>query len=202
MRIRVIFLQDVFPKYKAGDIRPVAGGYARNYLIPKGLAAPATGEHLKRIENIKSLAEEQRKKEVQGVQGVSELLNGVSLTIKVRAGEGGRLYGSVTSTQIAHELSQITGQEIDRRSIQLEESIKEVGVFEIPIRLHHEVVPIVNVIVEDERGPIESSEPDPSNELEVTPTESAEEIVDDSGDALPNDIESEVSESENSDESA
>ena len=200
MRIRVIFLHDVFPKYKAGEIRPVAAGYARNYLIPQGLAAPATGEHLKRVETIKSSAEEERKREVQGVLGVSELLNGISLTIKVRAGEGGRLYGSVTSTQIAHELSQITGQEIDRRSIQLEDSIKELGVFEIPVRLHHEVVPIVNVVVEDERGLIERAEPDSSEQLEVTLTESVEETVDDSTESIPNDIESEVSESENSDE--
>ena len=196
MRIRVIFLHDVFPKYKAGDIRAVAGGYARNYLIPQGLAAPATGEHLKRVEKIKVVAEEQRKREVQGVLGISELLNGTSLTVKVRAGEGGRLYGSVTSAQIAHELSQITGQEIDRRSIQLEESIKEVGVFEVPVRLHHEVVPVVNVVVEDERGPIESPVPASSEQNETTLVDSIEEIEDGSSDESSDDIEIESSEAE------
>ena len=153
MRIQVVFLHDVLPRYRAGDVRAVAGGYARNYLIPKGLAAPATAEHLNRIEKIKAGADVQRIKETQDMQALGGLLEGVTVTLRARSGEGGRLYGSVTNFHIAEELARVTGREIDRRLIHLPESIKEVGTFEVPVRLHLDVAPTITVVVEDERRP-------------------------------------------------
>ena len=153
MRIQVVFLHDVLPRYRAGDVRAVAGGYARNYLIPKGLAAPATAEHLNRIEKIKAGADVQRIKETQDMQALGGLLEGVTVTLRARSGEGGRLYGSVTNFHIAEELARVTGREIDRRLIHLPETIKEVGTFEVPVRLHLDVAPTITVVVEDERRP-------------------------------------------------
>ena len=168
MRIRVVFLQDVLPKHFAGDIREVSGGYARNYLIPSGLAAPAMGSHLQHIEKIKQTAGQRRAKETQDMEQLAEIVGGTTVTIKARAGEGGRLYGSVTNARIAEELSLVLGREIDRRAIQMPEAIKEVGSFEVPVRLYHNIVPEIIVVVEAEGGMVAVAE---------APVEEGEEVV-------------------------
>ena len=152
MRFQVVFLADVPPKYMAGEIRAVSGGFARNYLIPQGLAAPATSEQLKRIEKIKKVAEVKRFKEASDLKGVAEKLEGLSITLKGRAGEGGHLYGSITNIAIADALTEAVGQEIDRRTITLPEPIRALGTFEVPVRLHMDLNPMVTVIVEDAAG--------------------------------------------------
>ena len=152
MRFQVVFLADVPPKYMAGEIRAVSGGFARNYLIPQGLAAPATSEQLKRIEKIKKVAEEKRFKEASDLKGVAEKLEGLSITLKGRAGEGGHLYGSITNIAIADALTEAVGQEIDRRTITLPEPIRALGTFEVAVRLHMDLNPMVTVIVEDAAG--------------------------------------------------
>ena len=152
MRFQVVFLADVPPKYMAGEIRAVSGGFARNYLIPQGLAAPATSEQLKRIEKIKKVAEVKRFKEASDLKGVAQKLEGLSITLKGRAGEGGHLYGSITNIAIADALTEAVGQEIDRRTITLPEPIRALGTFEVPVRLHMDLNPMVTVIVEDAAG--------------------------------------------------
>ena len=152
MRFQVVFLADVPPKYMAGEIRAVSGGFARNYLIPQGLAAPATSEQLKRIEKIKKVAEVKRFKEASDLKGVAEKLEGLSITLKGRAGEGGHLYGSITNIAIADALTEAVGQEIDRRTITLPEPFRALGTFEVPVRLHMDLNPMVTVIVEDAAG--------------------------------------------------
>ena len=109
MRVQVVFLADVPPKHMAGDVRAVAGGYARNYLIPQGLAAPATIDHLKRIEKIKRAAESKRARDASDLKGVADLLEGLSVTLKGRSGQGGRLYGSITNIAIAEALTERGG---------------------------------------------------------------------------------------------
>ena len=152
MRFQVVFLADVPPKYMAGEIRAVSGGFARNYLIPKGLAAPATSEQLKRIEKIKKIAEEQRMRDASDLKGVFDKLEGLTITVKGRSGEGGHLYGSITNMAIAEALTEAVGQDIDRRTISLPEPIRELGTFQIPVRLHMDLVPTVTVVVEDAAG--------------------------------------------------
>ena len=152
MRFQVVFLADVPPKYMAGEIRAVSGGFARNYLIPKGLAAPATSEQLKRIEKIKKIAEEQRMRDASDLKGVFDKLEGLTITVKGRSGEGGHLYGSITNMAIAEALPEAVGQDIDRRTISLPEPIRELGTFQIPVRLHMDLVPTVTVVVEDAAG--------------------------------------------------
>lgn len=183
MRFQVVFLADVPPKYMAGEIRAVSGGFARNYLIPQGLAAPATSEQLKRIEKIKKIAEEKRMRDASDLKGVFDKLEGLSITVKGRSGEGGHLYGSITNMAIAEALTEAVGQEIDRRTISLSEPIRELGTFEIPVRLHMDLVPTVTVVVEDAAGRyfavVPEEEPvDDNTEDDVTDGAAEEESVD------------------------
>ena len=183
MRFQVVFLADVPPKYMAGEIRAVSGGFARNYLIPQGLAAPATSEQLKRIEKIKKIAEEKRVRDASDLKGVFDKLEGLHITVKGRSGEGGHLYGSITNIAIAEALTEAVGQDIDRRTISLSEPIRELGTFEIPVRLHMDLVPTVTVVVEDAAGRyfavVPEEEPvDDNTEDDVTDGAVGEEPVD------------------------
>ena len=187
MRFQVVFLADVPPKYMAGEIRAVSGGYARNYLIPQGLAAPATSEQLKRIEKIKKVAEEKRFKDASDLKGVSDRLEGLSITLKGRSGEGGHLYGSITNMAIAEALSEAVGQDIDRRTIILTEPIRELGTFAVPVRLHMDLNPTVTVIVEDAAGRyfavVPGEETDDDDDEEAVDEEVAGDAVEDEEDA-------------------
>ena len=152
MRVQVVFLADVPPKHMAGDVRAVSGGYARNYLIPQGLAAPATADQLKRIAKIKSAAEAKRARDTADLKGIADLLEGLSVTLKGRSGQGGRLYGSITTMAIAQALTDATGHNVDRRIISLTEPIRDLGTFQVPVRLHMDLIPTVTVVVEDAAG--------------------------------------------------
>jgi len=150
LRVQVVFLEEVPPRYQAGDVRAVLGGYARNFLFPQGLAVPATAEQLKRIERIKKSATAQRVKDIEGLGGINQELDGLIVKLRARAGGNGQLYGSITSLHIASEIQQATGREVSRRMIILPQPIKGIGTFQIPVRLHSAVVPTVTVIVEAE----------------------------------------------------
>ena len=160
MRIRVIFLKDVLPRYRAGEVWAVAGGYARNYLIPEGFALPATNDQLERAAKIKAVAEVQRTKEIEGLQDFAEQIAGRELTIKERVSDTGRLYGSVTAGMVASGLTELVGREVDRQFVLLPEPIKQIGEYEIPFRLHMEVTPSITLRVEAEGGVLEDRQAD------------------------------------------
>lgn len=134
----------------AGEIVDVKPGYARNYLIPKGLAYEATAQNKRRIEaeNARSAAKEAAT--LSEARERAKAIEGVSLTFKTRAGQEGKLFGSITSADIAEKLAE-QGITIDRRQIELEEPIKTLGVTSVAIRLHSQVRPEVKVwtIAED-----------------------------------------------------
>ena len=134
----------------AGDVVNVKPGYARNYLIPKGLAYEATAQNKRRIEaeNARSAAKEAET--LSEAQQRAKAIEGVSLTFTARAGQEGKLFGSITSADIAEKLAE-QGITIDRRQIELEEPIKTLGVTSVAIRLHSQVKPEVKVwtIAED-----------------------------------------------------
>ncbi|MQG76407.1 MAG: 50S ribosomal protein L9 [SAR202 cluster bacterium] len=195
MRFQVVFLADVPPKYMAGEIRAVSGGFARNYLIPQGLAAPATSEQMKRIEKIKKVAEEKRFKESSDLKGVADKLEGLSITLKGRAGEGGHLYGSITNMAIAEALTEAVGQDIDRRTITLPEPIRDLGTFEVPVRLHMDLVPTVSVIVEDAAGRYVAVVPEEATDEDDDDDEAVDNAGEESADAEEADAE-EVDEDE------
>jgi len=148
--MQVVLLKDIKRLGKAGDVRNVADGFARNYLLPRGLAAPATSGAVRQAQaqalaQAKHLAREEAR-----ALALAEALNGVTVTIKARAGETGHLYGSVTAADIAEALQKQTGKMVDRRKIALEEPIRDLGTYEVPIKLSGDVTAKVKVAVERE----------------------------------------------------
>lgn len=158
--MKIILLQDVEKLGKAGDVKEVANGYARNYLLPRRLAAAATpallANHKQRV------AAEQRRleKEAEAKRQQAERLEQVTLTFKARVGKQGRLYGSITSQDIAAGLRESEGITIDRRLIELPEPIRSVGTFMVPVKLGQKLEPkiTVNVIDESARSAAESEQ--------------------------------------------
>ncbi|CAN5756747.1 50S ribosomal protein L9 [soil metagenome] len=130
----------------AGDIVTVKPGYARNYLIPKGFAYAATDANVKRMERERLNVEKASAETLQSARKQAATLEGVSVTFTARAGDEGRLFGSITNADIADKLAE-QGIEIDRKQIQLDEPIKELGVSAVAIRLHQDVRPEIKVWV-------------------------------------------------------
>lgn len=140
----------------AGQIRKVKPGFARNYLIPRGLAMPATPGLRKQADQIKGAADRRRQRELHAAHSLAERIRATTLTFKARAGEGGRLYGSVTGPMIADQLEHKLGQEIDRRRLRLDHSLRELGEHEVTVHLAPEVDATFKVIVEAE-GEVEKT---------------------------------------------
>lgn len=144
--MEVILIQEVKKLGKEGDIVVVADGYARNYLVPGGLAIVANKANLKRVDTIKRKKFIQEQKELEQANKLAEKLASISCTIPMQVGEDDKLFGSVTAQDIAKALER-EGIEIDRRKISMEESIRELGVFSVQVKLHPEVTGIVKVWV-------------------------------------------------------
>ena len=148
--MRVIFLADVPGSGQAGDIKEVKNGYARNFLLPKSLAVPATHDHLQRIETIRKVGEKRRIKEEQDIRALTEQLAALSISLSAKMGPTGKFYGAVTSTQLAEELHRLTEREIDRRNIRLEAPIQEPGEYQAEMRLGYGVSTTLQFVVDAE----------------------------------------------------
>lgn len=144
--MKVILTKDVPSLGKRTDVVEVKPGHARNYLIPHGLALPATDSALKSIQTRIRAEEGRMAKRKQQAEAQAKAINEISCTATVQAGEEDRLYGSVTASDIAELMAQ-QGIKIDKRRIELEEPIKKLGVYNIPIRLHPEVEATVKLWV-------------------------------------------------------
>jgi large subunit ribosomal protein L9 len=144
--MEIILRQAVENLGKTGDVVNVKPGYARNYLLPHGLAYEATPGNLKRIQQERDRLEAAENDRRSTAQGLAEKLEQVSLTFSARVGEEGKLFGSVTSTDIAAQL-EAQGFRVEKRQIDLHEPIKALGVYRVPIRLHADVKPEVRVWV-------------------------------------------------------
>ena len=145
--MKVVFLEDVPGVAQGGEIKNVKIGFARNYLLPKNLATPATSESLQRINSLKKKSEETRLLLTKNMNELSEKLNGQKIPIEARSGSNGRLFGSITDSMIITQLNEKFGCNIERKSIQLSESIREIGVVEIPINLLQGIETKISVIV-------------------------------------------------------
>jgi len=130
----------------AGEVVDVKAGYARNYLIPQGLAYQATPGNVRQIEREKAQREKSENENLAAARARAGTLEGVSLTFNARAGQEGKLFGSITNGDIADKLAEM-GLEVERRQIELDEPIKALGVFTVPIRLHSQVRPEIKVWV-------------------------------------------------------
>jgi large subunit ribosomal protein L9 len=151
--VKVVFLETVEGSGSMGEVRTVRPGYARNYLLPRGLAAPATPDVLARAERLREIEEERQRTQDERALELVGKLQGNPLVMAVRVGEQGRLYGSVTSADVAEKAGEIIGEELDRRRILLPEVIRSVGVYTVPIRLSRNVVPEAQVVVVDAEAP-------------------------------------------------
>ncbi|MCR4402426.1 MAG: 50S ribosomal protein L9 [Firmicutes bacterium] len=146
--MKVILKQDVKGLGREGDTVKVADGYARNYLIPRGLAIEASERNLRVLEAEKIAVERKADKELALARKLAQELASGGITIRRKSGEGGRLFGSVTARDIADAIREVIGVEVDRRKIELSDPIKAVGSYTIPIRLHPQVAARVLVDVE------------------------------------------------------
>ena len=146
--MEVILLKEVKRLGKAGDIRRVAEGYARNYLIPRGLAMAATDAARKQMAEQAATEAHREAKGKAEAEAQAANLQEIELTFKAKVGEQGRLYGSITSADIAEQLSREIGEAIDKRKVVLEEPIREVGKSKVEVRLHPDVKFTVTVIVD------------------------------------------------------
>ena len=145
--MRVVFLEDVPGVAQGGDVKEVKNGFARNYLIPKSLATPATHNALQRIVKLQRQAEVTRVRRLEDMKELAEELDGSQINVEMRAGSTGRLYGSVTAAIIAASLAEMTEKEIDRRTVNLSEPIRDLGEFDLTLNLHPEVQAGVSVLV-------------------------------------------------------
>ncbi|MDD5604925.1 MAG: 50S ribosomal protein L9 [Dehalococcoidales bacterium] len=150
--MKVIFLKDVPGSGSQGDIKEVADGYAINFLIPQNLVMPATDQTLAQLKARKK-AEEKKKAEIEAdLANQSKALNGKTITLKAKVGTRGKLYGSITSNDIATELKKAHGLELDKRKIELSEPLHELGTFEVIVKLARNHMPklIVKVVPQEE----------------------------------------------------
>ncbi|MCZ6614714.1 MAG: 50S ribosomal protein L9 [Chloroflexi bacterium] len=178
--MRVIFLEDVPGSGRAGDVKEVKNGYARNFLLPRKLAALATHDHLQRIEILRKTADERRVKEEKDLTALAEYLSEVSMTLTAKMASTGRFYGAITSSMIADELARLTDREIDRRTINLAEPIHEPGEHQVEVQMAHGISATIQVTAraegaeeEEPTAKVEQEEPTAKAEQEE-PTAKAE----------------------------
>lgn len=148
--MKVILLSDVKGHGVAGDIVDVSSGYARNYLLPRGLAEEATQQNLARAKNRQKAEAERKAQELEEAKKLADTLSNLTVTLKAKSGENGKLFGSVTSQEIAEALKEQHNIDLDRRKIVLDEPIKALGVVELDIRVYPEVAGKLKVLVEAE----------------------------------------------------
>jgi large subunit ribosomal protein L9 len=151
--MKLILKKDVKNLGEAGQVVSVKAGFGRNYLIPQGLAYVASQANIRRLEEEHAKAEERSRRDFLEARRRASQLEGMSLTFHERAGEDGKLFGSVTAADIAGQANtQELDFELDKRLVELEEAIKIIGVVNVPVRLHRDVVVEVEVRVERDEG--------------------------------------------------
>lgn len=138
MAKKVILLKDVDNLGKSGDLVSASDGYARNFLYPEGIALPATEQNIKVAEAAKKQKAETLEREKQEALGLAESINRASVTIAMEAGKDDKLFGSVTSADIQKAL-EAEGIFVDKKKIELQEHITNTGIFQVPVKLHHEI---------------------------------------------------------------
>jgi large subunit ribosomal protein L9 len=145
--MKVVLRDDVENLGRKGDVVDVADGYARNFLVPRGLAIKATRGVIAQAEAMRRSREAREAREREAAEAQAAVLRGARLEISARAGEGGKLFGSVTAADIADALRAQKGVEVDRRKIGLDEPVKELGEVEVVVKLHTEVEASLTVAV-------------------------------------------------------
>ena len=148
--MKVILLSDVPKIGRRGEIKEMSSGYARNFIIPRKLGVEANDASMKMLENEQKKIAKQREQEVQLAKELAEKMEKASFTVTVKAGEGGKLFGSVTNADIAKALEE-KGFPTDKHSVLLTDPIKEVGVFHVDVKLNHDVTAKVKLWIVEEK---------------------------------------------------
>jgi len=148
--MKVIFLKDVKGQGKKGEIKEVSEGYAKNFLFKQGAAKEATDGNIKTLDLQKQSEAKRKDREKEEARALGERLSGITLTLKHKAGEGGRLFGSITTKQIAEELEKTHKIVIDKRKMVLDDPIRTVGTMDIPVKLYPEITGTFKVHVTEE----------------------------------------------------
>jgi large subunit ribosomal protein L9 len=162
--MKIILTEDVPKLGSAGTVQDVAPGYARNYLIPRGMATIATKGSIKQVEERQAAEARRIAKQEQELQGLADRIQGLRVQIEARVGEQGRLFGSVTAADVAEKLGEQLGEEIDRRKVDLDEPIRTVGEHPVTIRLVGRLTPTVTVVVWDPENPHVTAEAEAAEE--------------------------------------
>lgn len=183
--MKILLLKDVYKLGRAGEVKKVAAGYGRNYLIPQGLAVLATPGALQQAEYIREKAAAQRDALNKEMSGIAEKMEGLVLTFPAKASETDKLYGSITTHLIAETLSEKTGVEIFRRQID-SQPLRMLGEHKVPVRLTVDLIPEITVIVYREGESPEAMLAELLSRAEETPAETSE------MDSLPEIVESET----------
>lgn len=147
--MKVIFLKDVKGKGKKGEVKNVADGYAQNFLIKQGLAVEASQANVSTLNAQKKKEEKLAAEELAEAKKLKETMDKITLEFSTKAGEGGRLFGSITSKQIAEELQKAHNIKIDKRKIELPDAIRSLGYTNVPVKLHSEVTSTLKVHVKE-----------------------------------------------------
>ncbi len=175
--MKVLLIKDVYKLGRAGEVKKVANGYGRNYLIPQGFAIPATAGAMNQAGRIKVKATERRAKLTEDLGSVAEVLSGKTLTFPVKAGETGHLYGSVSAEDIIEAIQGNFEIELEKRQVETE-PIRELGKYTIPIHLTMDLMPEISVVVHRE-----GEAPGEDEEQEETEAASEEEATETSEEA-------------------
>ena len=179
--MKVVFLEDVQGVAIGGEIKEVKNGFARNYLIPKHLAIPATQNSMQRVQKLAKEAEEKRIKVIADFSALTDELDGIRISIESRAGANGKLFGSVTDHTIAEKLSELTEKNILRRMIGTKDTIRETGTYDIVVNLYPDLNATIKLLVhatgtepiweedssQEDSSQEDSSQEDSSQELQI-----------------------------------
>ena len=172
--MKIVFLEEVEGSGLAGEVKDVKNGYARNYLLPRGLAVPATKDNLQRAERLAQADVVRQDRLDSAAQGIATKLDGAALTFEARVGQQGRLFGSITALNIAERLSELAGEPVDHRQVMLGQVLRTLGRQEVRIRLTRNVMVTVNVEVKAEEAE-EAAAAEPTIEEAVAAVEAEEE---------------------------
>lgn len=145
--MKVILLQDVKSLGKKGDIVEVSEGYARNMLLKKGLGQEATGQNMNDLKLQKANAEKIAREALEAAQALAKEMEGKAIKVAVKAGEGGRVFGSVSTKEIAEEIKKQLGYEVDKKKIQIDNPIRALGTTNVTVKLHTKVTAEIRVNV-------------------------------------------------------
>jgi large subunit ribosomal protein L9 len=145
--MKVLFKKDVADVAKAGQVKEVADGYARNFLIPRGLAVAATSAALKQVADVQAVAARHAAEEEHSAQSLKQRLEAQPIVMEAKAGSQGRLYGSVTGADVANAIQKQIGASVDRHNLDMPEHIRQVGTYQVGLRLHRAVTATLTIDV-------------------------------------------------------